>query len=230
MAKSLAYFDDKLPHFVRIHKTALVNPDCVVDIMPPDRPKMPGSLRMNDGTELPVSRRRWPEISEFFQHVQASVTTDALPQLVTKDKITVAPPLVVLAVMSGDALMLTQQQLQVMGIECTLQAVDRGAEVANLLLLNPNRPRPALILLDGRTNRADRMLTLRSLKANPQLWGIPIVWLASPGDDVTPLLELDVNSVVEVPADPTQFVAVIDQLCQYWLMMVQLPATRTVDD
>ena len=205
-----------------------------MDVQQPTRTKMPGVLRMIDGTELPVSRRRWPEINQFFQQLEADQVSDAplLPPAVPADREAI-PRFVVLAIMAGDALMVTQQRLDLLQIDCLFQTVDRGAELANLLLLNPGDERPSLILLDARTNRADRMITLRSLKSHPELWAIPIVWLALPGDDVTAVLELDANSVVEVPDEPVLFSRAIDQIYRYWLLMVQLPRielTRTKTD
>ena len=46
LSKSLTYFADQLPNFVRIHKTALINPACVVDLQPPPRPKMAAAVQM----------------------------------------------------------------------------------------------------------------------------------------------------------------------------------------
>ncbi|MGF7214036.1 CheY-like chemotaxis protein [Spirosoma lacussanchae] len=132
-------------------------------------------------------------------------------------------PVSVVAVMTGDALLLTRQRIEALGIHCQLQAVEWGAELANVLLTHPADEWPSLILLDGRENRPDRMLTLQRLKSDYRLRAIPAVWLASPGDNPIPAYELDVNSVIEVANTPTSFVETIDQLCQYWLMLVQLP-------
>lgn len=58
LAKPLTYFEERLPAFIRVHKTALVNPSCVTGVQHPARTKMPGYVQMYDGAELPVSRRR----------------------------------------------------------------------------------------------------------------------------------------------------------------------------
>lgn len=140
-----------------------------------------------------------------------------------------APPPVMLAVMTGDALLLTRECLRAFSPDCLLHSVESGAELANALLFNPAWERPALILLDARTNRPDRILTLRALKSHAQLRAIPVVWLAAPGDDTMLVYALDANSVVVVPDGPALLIRIIEQLCRYWLGVVQLPPERDAD-
>ncbi|MDB5242845.1 MAG: hypothetical protein JWP57_3470 [Spirosoma sp.] len=228
LSKSLTYFEEQLPGFVRIHKTALVNPTCVVGMEAPPRPKMAGMVRMHDGTELPVSRRRWEDVARLLQarldvsDVSVNEPLTAV-QPVSHPDSPVLPPVIVLAVMTGDALLLARERINTFSLNCQLQQVDSGAALANSLLLEPTDQRPALIILDARTNRSDRMLTLRSLKSHPQLRAIPVVWLAAPGEDTMQAYALNANSVVVVSEGPVSFTRVIEQLCQYWLTMVQLP-------
>lgn len=230
LAKPLTYFEERLPDFVRIHKTALINPACVVNIHHPSRAKMPGTVQMLDGTELPVSRRRWNDVIELLQtHLNETNPAVALVEGPDEESTAnqrvpyVSPPLVVMAVMAGDALLLTRERIDLFGLNCVLQHIEFGAELATALLLSPARKRPALILLDSRTNRADRVLALRALKGHPQLRAIPVVWLAAPGDDTAQAYALDANSVVMVADDPALFKRAVEQLCQYWLKVVQLP-------
>jgi CheY-like chemotaxis protein len=228
LSKSLTYFEEQLPSFVRIHKTALVNPTCVVDIEAPPRPKMAGLVRMHDGTELPVSRRRWEDVARLLQarldesEVQADEPSVVVQTAENPNSITL-PPVVVLAVMTGDALLLARESIKSFGLNCLLQHMDSGAALANSLLLWPLEQRPALVILDARTSRSDRIITLRSLKSHPQLRAIPVVWLAAPGEDTMQAYALNANSVVVVSDGPVSFTRIIEQLCQYWLTMVQLP-------
>jgi hypothetical protein len=67
------------------------------------------------------------------------------------------------------------------------------------------------------------MLTLRSLKSHHQLRAIPVVWLAAPGEDTMQAYVLNANSVVVISDGLVSFTRVIEQLCQYWLTLVQLP-------
>lgn len=227
LAKPVTYFEERLPTFIRIHKTSLINPDCVIGLIPPPRSKMAGAVRMLDGTELPVSRRRWLEVAQLLQagHMESDnlAAPAELPESGTASP--GAPPAQqVLAVMAPDALLLTRQCLTRLGLTATLQHIDRGAELATALLLNPVPKRPALILLDARTNRADRMIALRNLKSHPQLRAIPVVWLAAPNDNVTQSYDLGANSVVIAGTNVATFSQAIEQMCRYWLMVVQLPS------
>ena len=227
LSKPLIYFEERLLTFVRVHKTALINPACIASVHPPSRAKMPGTVRMQDGTELPVSRRRWTEVIRLLDsNPTEHHTTGLLPDGLAGSKQPVpytSPPLVVLAVMTGDALLLTRQCIDALGLNCELYSVELSAELTNALLISPVQEQPALILLDARTNRADRIVTLRALKSHARLWSVPVVWLAAPGDDTMQAYALNANSVVELPNEPASFVRVIRQLCLYWLVMVQLP-------
>ncbi|GAB3644199.1 response regulator transcription factor [Spirosoma arcticum] len=231
LAKPLTYFEERLPTFIRVHKTALINPTCVVGVAHPSRTKMPGTVRMHDGTELPVSRRRWNDVIRLLEgsldDVRAAMAaTPELPPVERKSTRRVLyspPPLVLLTVMTGDAVLLTRERIGLSGMNCVLQHVEQGAELASALLLSSANERPGLILLDSRTNRPDRMLTLRALKSHPRLRAIPVVWLAAPGEDTTQAYALDANSVVVIPDSPASFKKIIEQLCQYWLTVVQLP-------
>ena len=237
LAKPLTYFEERLPTFIRVHKTALINPACVLGVEHPSRTKMPGLVRMHDGTELPVSRRRWNEVIQLLEGSSEDVSapTMAMPDLPPVERKSnkrvpyTPPPLVVLTVMTGDAVLLTRERIGLSGLNCLLQHIEQGAELASSLLLSPVKERPGLILLDSRTNRPDRMLTLRALKSHPRLRSIPVVWLAAPGDDTTQAYAQDANSVVVIPDGPASFKKIIEQLCQYWLTVVQLPPEADAD-
>ena len=232
LAKPLTYFEAQLPTFIRVHKTALVNPSCVTSVQHPARTKMSGFVLMYDGVEFPVSRRRWNDVLRLLQTHSETAPTGSLngaERKPTQRVPYVSPPLVMLAVMTGDAVLLTRDCLAAFSPNCLLHSVESGAELANALLFSPARERPALILLDARTNRSDRILTLRALKSHAQLRAIPVIWLAAPGDDTMPVYALDANSVVVVPDDPALFIRTIEQLCRYWLGVVQLPPERETD-
>lgn len=238
LAKPITYFEERLPAFVRIHKTALINPACVQSIHRPARAKMPGMIRMHDGTELPVARRRWNDVVHLLETSmpQTSPPTNNLPGTSPLDALHssnagipthnapyVAPPLLVIAVMQGDALLLTRECIDSLGLPCLLHRLDFGAELASSLLMSSLEEQPALIILDARTNRTDRMLALRALKSHPRLRAIPVVWLAAPGDNTMQAYTLDANSVVVVSQEPAAYTRIIEQLCRYWLTVVQLP-------
>jgi CheY-like chemotaxis protein len=229
LAKPLTYFEQRLPTFVRVHKTALVNPVCVADVVPPPRPKMNGAVRMRDGIELAVSRRRWPQVASLLQPgLDPEPVPDPLPRPVEEPIPYLAPPLVMLVVMTGDALLLTRECIKQLNVSCVLRSIESGAELANELLTGRLKERPALIVLDARTGRPDRMSALRALKNRPRLRSIPVIWLTQPGNDTMPIYELDANSVVAIPNDPASFTRIIERLCRYWLTVAQLPPEELV--
>lgn len=229
LAKPLTYFEERLPGFIRIHKTVLINPACVASIQHPPRTKMAGIVRMQDGTALPVSRRRWAQVVQLLTAdpavAQSTVpsagnTAGVLPGLSVSKS--------VLAVMSVDNLLLTQQCLDTLAVGYQLDQAERAAGLAKELLHRPAQDWPTLILLDARTNRPDRLIALREFKSHPLLRPIPIVWLASPADDMMPAYALEANSVVVVNRDASSFVSAIEQLCRYWLLVVRLPPRPVV--
>ena len=231
LSKPISYFEEQLPHFIRVHKTALINPASVADIQPPTHSKMPGMVRMQDGTELPVSRRRWDDVMRLLQNRVTDVNLagavpddlpDGGPDLNEQDPY-LSPALVVMAVMTGDALLLTRECIDAVELPYVLQHVEQGASLATSLVFNPTQQRPALIILDARTNRADRFVTLRALKSHVELRAIPVVWLASPDEDPMQAYALDANSVVAISSEPASFVRAVEQVCRYWLTVVQLP-------
>jgi len=229
LAKPLVFFEERLPDFIRIHKTALVNPACVASVHQPPRPKMAGAVRLHDGTKLPVSRRRWQEVVQLLQsdYTLADTTEVSLPEGPSEENQLEpynTPLLPVQAIMTGDTLLLTQQCISELGMPYTLQHTKRGAELASALLLSPPEEWPVLILIDARTNKADSILTLQTLKTHPRLRVIPVIWLVAPGDNMMQAYLLDANSVVSVPEEPTSFVRVLKQLFHYWLTIVQLSA------
>ena len=222
LAKPLVYFEERLPSFIRIHKTALVNPVYISSLQNPPRSKMAGSVRLLDGTELPVSRRRWPKVVQLVQTSHNLAELHSNPNDQDQDTEKAADPLRVQLIMSGDTLLLTQHCLSELGLPCAVQSTPFGAEFASSLLLNSPDKWPFLILIDARTDRADRILALQALKGHPRLRAIPVVWLAAAGQDQMQAYLLDANSVVVVPDEPTAFVKTIKDLLQYWLVVVQL--------
>lgn len=64
-SKTLRYFDDLLPGFIRIHKIALVNPRFIRSIRAPAKKKMSGWLITKTGQVLPISRRRFSLVTHI---------------------------------------------------------------------------------------------------------------------------------------------------------------------
>lgn len=59
---NLSRAQSMVPTFVRIHKEYLINPAYIKRVDPPSKHFM-GSLTLITNKTLPISRRRWPEVS-----------------------------------------------------------------------------------------------------------------------------------------------------------------------
>jgi two-component system, LytTR family, response regulator len=61
-SKSLIYFEERLPFpFIRIHKSCLIN---ICHVL---QRKTADSVSMADGAEVPVARRRRPELKKYLK-------------------------------------------------------------------------------------------------------------------------------------------------------------------
>lgn len=225
LAKPLAYFEKQLPDFIRIHKTALINPAFVADVQPPPRSKMAGAVRLLDGTVLPVSRRRW---AGALATLQTMVPIDAVASVsvasaTTQASSNAAPLIRIHAILDGDALLLTEHCLNRLGLHYSLQTTRAGDDLAQAIRQTPDGEWPVLLLIDARTARTNCLLSLETIKRDPRLRVIPVIWLNTPTDSSSQAYRLDANSVVTVSEAPDAFVRVLTQLFHYWLFVVQFP-------
>ncbi|WP_158600341.1 response regulator transcription factor [Fibrisoma montanum] len=226
-AKSLNFFEASLPTFIRVHKTALVNPQCVESAQAPPRPKMAGAVQLTDGTTLPVSRRRWNQVIEVLQ--TALVEADLVPagaderiQLIQEDEATKERSVVVV---SDDAanMQLLQQLLDEKWGHYTLHVVSQGGMLPEMLEFTDEDELPVLILIDARTSKVDRVRTLRRIKENDRLTSIPVVMLVLPtSQEIEQAYALQANSVVSVSNDTNRLLQTLEQLCEYWFSIVAL--------
>lgn len=86
---------------------------------------------------------------------------------------------------------------------------------------------PQLILLDLKLPRVDGFDVLQRIRTHPLTKWIPVVILTTSCEqrDVQRCYELGANSFVQKPIDFSDFVAMVDQISVYWLML-----NRTVSD
>jgi len=86
-------------------------------------------------------------------------------------------------------------------------------------------PRPGFVLLDLRLPRVDGMEVLKTIKADPNLAGIPVVVLTTSAaeKDVAMAYECHVNSYLVKPVDCDQFTNMIETLCCYWITWNRQP-------
>ena len=214
VSKSLRHLEERLTYFVRIHKTTLVNPDCVKELLPPPHAKTSGGVVLEGGTVLPVSRRKWPVLLKEVR------LTD-----------TVAPPERSIVLLSADAdkTLLLRQLIADQWPQTVLHVVENGSALPHLLLSLTEADRPAIILLDLRQATPSRLNLLSELKADGPLRRVPVIVLLRPDANANAAglsYNRQANSAVIVPNDNSEFVRVMNHVCRYWLTMTALPAVQ----
>ncbi|MGA0560712.1 response regulator transcription factor [Larkinella sp. VNQ87] len=238
VAKSLCYFEKKLPDFFRVHKTALVNPHYIQDFQAPPGHKMSGSIRLKDGEVLPVSRRRWNQIvdpltmlllapSAGYQSDRLSETVGSLEILTAKEALKTAKhqPARQIWVAMADEIKVTllRQLMRERWPNWHLQLFDTGSGIQKALPDVDDTEMPAMIILDG--SQANGLVTLRSVKRSSRFRLIPTVLLSSAGNhDLAELgYESGANSVIVQPTEPSRFIQVLEKTFRYWLTMASAP-------
>jgi len=87
---------------------------------------------------------------------------------------------------------------------------------------------PKVVLLDLKLPRVDGLEVLQRLKSDPRTRRIPVVVVTSSKEqrDVVESYELGVNSYIVKPVNYEKFVAAVQDLAMYWLLLNQPPGTR----
>lgn len=86
-------------------------------------------------------------------------------------------------------------------------------------------PLPALMLLDLKLPKVDGLGVLLQVRAHPRTKLLPVVVLTSSKEDqdVIQSYSLGANSYVRKPVDFHQFLAAVQQLGLYWLLLNEAP-------
>jgi CheY-like chemotaxis protein len=86
-------------------------------------------------------------------------------------------------------------------------------------------PPPAVVLLDLKLPKVDGLEVLRAIRTHPQMGTVPVVILttSSEDQDVQMAYRLGANSYIVKPVDFDKFVAVVDQIDLYWLVLNHPP-------
>ncbi|RZM23586.1 MAG: LytTR family transcriptional regulator [Pedobacter sp.] len=209
ISKSLRFLEKQLPDFIRIHKTLLINPECVKKLQHHPHLKTSGAVVLEDDTILPVSRRQWPILVQ-------SVWANDVPNVEPERSV---------AFISNDFTksLLLRQLINNHWPLTLLHVIENGAFLSQLLVMAETE-RPVLLLIDLRQALPSRLTLLRELKETPRLRRLPVVLLISPNTGFTRSgYALHANSVVIMPNDNGEFVNMMEQVCSYWLTMASLP-------
>ncbi len=96
---------------------------------------------------------------------------------------------------------------------------------------SPLAPLPGLVLLDLRLPRMDGLEVLARIKADPNLQFIPVVVLTTSAAerDIAAVYQAKANSYLVKPTDATDFSALLEALCTYWLMINEQPLNQIYD-
>ncbi|GAB3892658.1 hypothetical protein GCM10028803_05710 [Larkinella knui] len=237
VAKSLCFFEKRLPGFFRVHKTALVNPYYIMDFKAPPGHKMAGSISLKDGVTLPVSRRRWGQIidllsvalvssSASFQADKDSGLSALTPPLVESGgKASRNPVVRTIWVVMADEIKggLLQQYMAENWPQWRLLLFETSTGLQKALLGVDDAEMPAMIVLDG--GQTTSMVTLQLIKSSPRFRFIPTILLTSAAshDLAQQGYASGANSVIIHPTDLTRFIQVLEKIFRYWLSMASPP-------
>lgn len=108
-------------------------------------------------------------------------------------------------------------------------AVAGDGERALAMLLEPNpRRRPRLVILDIKLPKLSGLEVLRRLRGNQATRFLPVVMLTSSRvpDDVAESYRLGANSYVVRPMDFPNYLRVLGEIVDYWLLTNEQPPTQ----
>lgn len=120
---------------------------------------------------------------------------------------------------------LTQEVFKQAKLSNVLHIAEDG-ESGLAMLRDPARKKPDLILLDLNLPGIDGREVLVELKQDPELLAIPVVVLTTSASekDVLAAYAHHTNCYIVKPVDLNQFIAVVQQVSDFWFSIVRLPA------
>jgi chemotaxis family two-component system response regulator Rcp1 len=123
---------------------------------------------------------------------------------------------------------LTQEAFSEGRLRNNLSVVENGVEAMAFLRQEDKyamAPRPDIILLDLNLPKKDGREVLAELKRDPHLKRIPVIVLTTSRDeqDVLRVYDMHANCYVTKPVVLDEFIAVVKEIEDFWLMLVELP-------
>ena len=134
----------------------------------------------------------------------------------------------------ADDRLLARDALAECGLGEDLRFVENGEELLDYLLqrgkYDAQTPRPGLILLDLNMPVKDGREVLEEMKSNAALRRIPVVVLTTSraDTDIDRIYSLGANSFITKPVRYESLVEVMRVISQYWLRIVELPASNSL--
>ena len=232
LAKPISYLEGKLPNFIRVHKTTLINPAYIKGVDHPPRTKMAGKVHLDSGEEFIVSRRRWSHVINLLQihSIQPDSDPDGnhTPGVSRQPQEAQSHPFsafsIFLITEDAEKAVLTKLIIRKKWPAHQLYTNSKGTHLPDMLKQLPEREYPALILLDAQTKTREQLHTLRHLKEDRLLSRIPVVLLISPTDQlINDGYQQQANSVVPVSIEHELFRQTMERICQFWLTFAMLP-------
>lgn len=105
-----------------------------------------------------------------------------------------------------------------------------GVEAVNYLLGpdSANNPVPQIILLDLKLPKMNGLEVLKCLRSDERTKLLPVIILTSSREeqDLLNSYDLGANSYIRKPVDFNQFIAAVQQLGLYWLVLNEIPPIR----
>jgi CheY-like chemotaxis protein len=238
VSKPISYLERKLTAFVRVHKTVLLNPSLVDQLVPPATRKKTGQVRLDSGETFPVSRRRWEQV--VLALTGEGTTSSPISEVSAGTGQPVASAKSAHAHSFGRTIMVVTEQPQTAWLLETIvsdHAFDyqcysdtTSESLADFLAQQPGLNYPALLLIDARTAIDKRLGIISRLKASSTLCQIPIIVLVLPTrQSILQGYARQANSVLALPkGNPSE--DALRRMCRFWLEMAVMPTSQNLLD
>ena len=123
---------------------------------------------------------------------------------------------------------LIREALAGSGVALNLHVTADGDQALAFLRRQPpfsDARRPDLVLLDLNIRRRSGREVLATIKADRDLWSIPVVVLAASESDrdIAEVYDLRTNSFVTKPVHVDAYLATVNAIVNYWFRVVRLP-------